>query len=518
MVSKQIIRKGVLFFVVFFLAMPLCVFSQSANDTLDLFRKSEEFRKQERLPEEKRVEVDSLGRITVNFYKVDLQDALSLLEEKTGKAIAISDGVRGEVTVKVSGVTFEEALSAVLSGTGYIFREVEGVYLIETEPPPPTEMGPPLEEIPLEQRPITNVFVDTDIRQVLYTVAAQAGTNILVDDTVRGYVSIDLQNVPLEKALEMILAPGGYTFARMDGYYLVGSPDPRNPTFPKLSNTESVQLKYLDAEVASKLLSDFFDPYVKVDNKRNVLLISGSPEIIRRVKADIAKIDVPRKQIMVEALITEVKKEGGKEFGIDWGWSWLPSEIEKASQVQGVEVTGLEVGYTSKVVGEIFASLRALVTEGKAEIKATPKVSTLDGEEASISVDREEYYIILVGPPEAPYRRFETITVGISMSILPRITGEDEIMMRISPQVSDVIQREETEFPVVSRRTVETVVRVKDGQTVIIGGLLQDIKRQLSVGVPFLRKIPLLDLLFERKSDSQQETELVVFITPHIVQ
>ena len=89
--------------------------------------------------------------------------------------------------------------------------------------------------------------------------------------------------------------------------------------------------------------------------------------------------------------------------------------------------------------------------------------------------------------------------------------------MSITPQVSDVIQRGETEFPVVSRRSVQTTVRVKDGQTVIIGGLLQNIRRHLISGVPFLRKIPIIGLLFSNETTSEHETELIIFITPRIV-
>ena len=491
-----------------------CYSSEREKDYLDLFRKSEQFRERERLPEERKVEIDPEGKLIINFYKIDLRGALNLIEEKAEVIIAVSEEVKGEVTVQLSDVSLEDALEAILSETNYTFKKVEEVYFVERKPPP---VEIPVVKPPPEERLITNVFIDTDIREVLNTVAAQAEVNILVDDTVRGYITVDLKEVPLVKALRMILAPGGYTFVKMEDYYLVGSSDPRNPTFPKLSHTESIQLNYLDAEAASKLLSDFFEPYVKVDDKRNVLLISGPPDIISRIKQDIAKIDIPRKQVVIEALITEIKREKGREFGLDWGWNWIPSQIAPEEQIEGIDVTGLQIGYTSRVVGEIFASLKALVKEGKAEIKSTPKISTLDGEEAEIKVDREEYYVILAGPPEAPYYRFETITVGVSLRILPRIAGEDEVVMSITPQVSDVIQREDTEFPVVSRRSVQTTVRVRDGQTVIIGGLLQNIRRDIISGVPFLRKIPIIDLFFSRKTTSVQETELVVFITPRIV-
>jgi len=503
------------FFVVFVHAN-LVMAKETDEKQLDIFRKSEEYREMYRLPEEQKVELTPSGRLNINFYKIDLRKALREIGEKAGITVAIDKKVTGEVTLKVREVTFEEALDAILSDTNYMFRKVDNVYLVEPKLPPPK--APPEELLPPGERPITNMFVDTDIREILRTIGAQAEVNILYDDSVRGYVSVDLKEVPLEKALEIICAPGGYTFTYKEGYYLVGSPHPTSPAFQNLSKTEEIQLKYIEAQSVSSLLSDFFRPYVKIDAKRNILLVSGPPEIIARIKEDVQKIDQPRKQVMIEAVITELSKEKGKELGMDWGWYWLPSQIAEANELEGVEVSDLQIGYTSRVVGEIFANLKALVKEGRAEIKATPRVSALDGENAEINVEREEYYVILAGPPESPYLRFETISVGVSLNILPRVVGENEIMMSISPKVSDVVQREEREFPTVSRRTVQTTVRVKDGQTIIIGGLLQNIERQLSSGVPFLRKIPILDLFFGRKTSSSQETELVVFITPHIVQ
>jgi len=511
-----------------FIAMLVCLSSFSTEiafgtatnqeeDQLDLFRKSKEYRERHRLPEEQKVQLTPFGRLNISFYKIDIKKALHEVGETAKVTVVVDEAVTGEVTIKLMEVTLEEALDAILADTDYTFRKIEDIYLIELKPPPPEVPVPPEKLLPPGKRPITNVFVETDIREILRTIAAQAEVNILYDDTVRGYVSVDLKNVPLEKALEIILAPGGYTYVYKEDYYLVGSPDPANPAFQKLSKTEEIQLNYIDAGSVSRLLSDFFRPYVKVDTERNVLLVSGPSEIIARIREDAGKIDQPRRQVIIEALVTEISREKGKEFGVDWGWNWIPSKIAPESQIQGIDVTNLQIGYTSKVVGEIFTTLKALVKEGKAEIKSTPKISTLDGEEAEINVERVEYYVILAGPPEAPYRRFETITVGVSLEILPRIAGEEEIVMSIIPQVSDVIKREEIEFPVVSRRRVQTTVRVKDGQTVIIGGLLQNIRRQLIYEVPFLSKIPIIDLFFRRETTSEQETELVIFITPRIV-
>ena len=500
---------------VFLGEMVLGAATSQEEDKLDIFRKSREHRETYRLPEEQKVELTPDRQLNISFYKIEIKKALHEVGEKAGVTVAIDEAVTGEVTIQLTEVTLEEALDAILADTDYAFRKVEDVYLIE--PKPPEIAVPPEKLLPPGERPITNVFVDTDIREILRTIAAQAEVNILADETVEGYVTVDLKEVPLGKALEMILAPGGYTYVWREDYYLVGSPNPINPAFQKLSKTEEIRVKHIDADSVLRLLSDFFRPYVKVDTERNVLLVSGPSELIARVREDVEQIDRPPRQIMIEALITEVSREKGKEFGTDWGWNWIPSEITPKEQIEGIEFSDLEIGYTSKVVGEIFAALRALVTDGKAEIKATPKISTLDGKEAEINVDREEYYVILAGPPEAPYRRLETISVGVGLKIVPRIVGEDEVVMSITPRVSDVIQRGGAEFPVVSRRTVQTTVRVRDGQTVIVGGLLQSVRRHLISGIPFLRKIPIVDLFFSRRTTSEEQTELVVFITPRIV-
>jgi len=484
------------------------------REELDPFRKSIEYREIQRLPEEQKVE-RSDDRLNISLYRIDIRKALHMMATQAGAIIAIDDVVTGEVTIELEDVSFDEALDRILADTDYTFRKVENIYLIV--PKPPEIAMPPEKLLPPRERPITNVFVDTNIREILRTIAAQAEVNIIADETVEGYVTVDLKDVPLEKALEMLLAPGGYAYVWREDYYLVGSPSPLNPAFQKLSKTEEIKLSHVEAGSVLRLLSEFFRPYVKADSERNVLLVSGPPEVIARIREDVEKVDRAPRQIMIEAVVTEVTKESGSDFGADWGWNWVPAEIAPGEQIHGIGLTGLEVGYTSRVAGEIFATLRALVRDGKAEIKATPKIFTLDGKEAEINVDREEYYVILSGPPESPYYRLETISVGIGLKILPRIAGEDEVVMSIAPRISDVIQRGEAEFPVVSRREVQTTVRIRNGQTLVVGGLLRTVRRDLISGVPFLRKIPIIDLFFSRKSTFEEQTELVIFITPRIV-
>ncbi|MCK4427485.1 MAG: hypothetical protein KAW16_03265, partial [candidate division Zixibacteria bacterium] len=177
-----------------------------------------------------------------------------------------------------------------------------------------------LEVIEEEQLLITNVFYETEVREALAAISAQTGINIIPDQTVYGFISMELIDVPFEEALRRILSPLGFTFRRMVGYYLVGAAYPDNPSFPLLSTTELVVPNYIKAANVSKLLSSFYAPFIRVDSENNTLAITASPEMIQRIKQELAEIDVPPRQVMIEALITEFSKEARKSLGLDVGW------------------------------------------------------------------------------------------------------------------------------------------------------------------------------------------------------
>jgi len=379
-----------------------------------------------------------------------------------------------------------------------------------------------------EEPLITNVFYDTDIRDALRDISAQSGIPIIVDETVRGFVTIEFQDVPLEECLRRLLAPGGYTFKKFESYYLVGSPNPDNPAFPLLTVTELVKPSYIKAEDVARLLSDFYEPYIKVNKETNTLSITASPDIIERFKKDLKTIDQPAPQVSIEALITEFSKEATQNLGIDW--SWLGTYGEKGEYTLSVLSSLAEMPDTSlgavltRTYGswkgwsyDYIASIQALIRDGKVRIRATPRVTTLNGKTATIDIGREEYYSIVTGPITYPYTRLEVIKVGILLKITPYISDNGEITVQIEPEVSDVVARGVSDLPVVSKRRVATTVRVKDGETIVIGGLLQTIERNVQVKIPILGSIPLLGYLFRNTKKEIVENEVIVFITPRLV-
>jgi len=364
---------------------------------------------------------------------------------------------------------------------------------------------------------INNVFLETDIRSALQDVAQQAGVHIITDDSVRGTVSVDLKDVPLEATLKLLLMAGGYAYRKLDATtYLVGLCDPTSATFNLLSTTAVIPLRYIKASaVADLLLSDYYKDYVKVDSKSNMVVVTGSQAIVDRVVADLARIDSPRPQVRIDAVVADVQTDRAREFLSTWH---ISSGVPNPENTRTLSFQDLTLGYTSLHMREVLLAISALVTKGIASVRAQPSVTTVDGEQAQIFVGREEYFSILSGGNAVyPYFQLQSIKSGITLAVQPRVIGDDLITLQFSPEVSDVIARGGQGLPVVNRRSVITTVRVKDGETVVVGGLASEILRKQRSGVPVLGDLPLIGGLFSSTTSSNDKSEVVVMLTPHII-
>lgn len=368
---------------------------------------------------------------------------------------------------------------------------------VQTPGPDTAELIPPL---------ITNVFYDTDLRQALSDVAAQAGVTIVPDSTVQGYVTADLVDVPLEDALRMLLASGAFVFRKMEGYYLVGAPDPTNPNFPLLSDTEIVELDYLTADQLKVLLPDIYARYVKFDATGNRVVITAPTALAERIISYIRAVDTCPLQIMIEALVVETSREALREF-------------ELAAQHDNVvaDTMGGVVTYIEQAQDLLYRVLW-LASRDKAVIRANPRVIAQEGQEAKVGVSTEQYFEILTGRVGWEYVRLEQIDVPITLVITPRVAASDRMVTcRIQPEVGDVTGTGPNNLPIITRRTADTTVCVGDGQVIAIGGLLQEVERSTQRKIPLLGDLPLLGGLFRSEQTSHHQREVIIFIVPHIL-
>lgn len=372
---------------------------------------------------------------------------------------------------------------------------------------------------------VSTVFFQNDIRDSLNQLSMQTGVNILYDQTVQGTVTLDVQNEPLEKVLKMMCITGGYTFQKMDGFYLVGLPDPNSPTFQHLAETETIKLDYLTSSEAQELLPPFYTSFIQSSNNReNMITITAPESIIKRFKKDLEEIDLPEKQVLIKMIVTEVSTEVLHEKGSDFIQLFTGEVSGDLSYYDYMEEAAEEGDYflglndaltlaTNTSHGQLLTQLQALEKEEKAEIEANPRVRVSEGSTAELFVGEEKSLILQTGEDETS---METVDVGVTLNVTPDILNGNELRLDVSPDISHFTSESPEEL-VVRRSELSTSVYAKNGKTMTLAGMTLDEVVKYESKMPVLGDIPLVRWLFRSKTKEKGKRELLIFITPEII-
>ncbi|MHC4911700.1 MAG: type II secretion system protein GspD, partial [Planctomycetota bacterium] len=286
-------------------------------------------------------------------------------------------------------------------------------------------------------------------------------------------------------------------------------------------------LKYITAKHLRSSLPPSIQQYVSSGERPNEVLIYTVPDIMGRIMEIVRKLDVPQPQVVLEVLVVELEERATEEFGIDWEYTDPHNTFSMEAGLGAF--TGL-AQYTSVPKSQLtglLATLRALVGEQKANIRSRPRVATLNGEEAIIDISLDEYFTVVTDIYTAGTLRTElqVITSGVLLKITPHIGDDSDITVEVLTEVSDVASRqnllagnESGDLPIIRRRKADTTVRVKEGDAIVIGGLIETQQRSEHKRVPLLSSIPLVGGIFKTIDDSTVKKEVIIFITPRLVE
>jgi type II secretory pathway component GspD/PulD (secretin) len=310
-----------------------------------------------------------------------------------------------------------------------------------------------------------------------------------------------------------------------------------------------ITLKYAAAEDVKNLLQDISDQ-VQVDIPGNKLLVNASPKKIADIIQVVESIDVPAIQIMLETRLIEVAVDVEEQLGIDWskiasyktilaeggvpitdgGGSVIPDDqtfgevpvtmpFNRLSGIFKKDKTGFLPKYFSRQLTVFDLTLDMLQKNNQAEVLADSRLTTINGREASIKLVDIVPYILSSGGVggQVQVQREE---VGIKLNILPTVNTDGYITVKVEPEVSTIFEfiGPDKNIPRVKSRTSSTTIRVKDGESIVIGGLLSNDRKQTTYQMPVLHKIPWLGKkLFTSHGVVERKTDLIIQITPKIV-
>ncbi|MGI6091447.1 MAG: secretin N-terminal domain-containing protein [Negativicutes bacterium] len=379
-------------------------------------------------------------------------------------------------------------------------------------------------------------FVDEDLRTVLYTLATIGGVDIVVDDSVKGKVTMKLKDVSFETALNLVTRAKGLSYRKINNAVIIEPSD--------IGATEVLKLNYAqvsDIQTALKPLLTDLKLKAEADNTSNSLVISGSITGIDRVKTILATLDVPQQQVELEAKVVAINKTHSKDTGIDWSWEatpqypevtheyeYVPTEDGKSTiMVPKTTVTRdshkgiIRFGRNPEGYPYEFyyqAKINALISNGNAKMLAQPKVMTINGKEARILIgDRVPVPVESTDSAGKTTTKIDYIDAGIKLTYTPVINTDGLITAKVRTEVSSPSLVDSIKAYRITTREAETNVRMKDGETLVIGGLIGNDESQMKNKVPFLSDLPILGKLFQSSHNSNNDTEVVIFLTARVV-
>jgi type IV pilus assembly protein PilQ len=433
-----------------------------------------------------------------------------------------------------------------------------------------------------EGQRLTLNFQDIETRAVLQLLAETSGRNIVVSDTVQGNVTLRLRNVPWDQALDIVMTTKGLDMrqngnvgnvilvapaeeiaaretADLEAKLAIAELEPVYSEFLQVNYAKAADLASLiEGSGAGSMLSE--RGTIAVDDRTNTLLIQDTADRLQDIRRMVRTLDIPIKQVLIESRIVVVNDDFSRDIGVRFG---VTSE-SVSPDGEGVVVTGTGEGannYLSSIVDSInsggvdpaeypslqnrynvnvpignpagrFAlavldddflvdlELTAMEAEGRGEIVSTPRVITANQKQASIKQGVEIPYQQSASSGATTIQFKEAV---LELTVTPQVTPDNNIIMDLmvsKDNVGDIISTGGLggTVPSIDTRSVETQVLVKDGQTVVLGGIYETERRETITKVPVLGDIPFVGAAFRSKNVTNNKAELLIFVTPRILE
>ena len=486
--------------------------------------------------------------VSLDFVASDIHDVLKALAMQGGVNVVASPDVKGNVTVSLSRVTVEEALKLITNVSGFRYEQIEGSYVVGTADnlrALAAGGGAPEDKI---TDVVTIIYADP--AAIAKMLEAQYAA-ITITSSSAGAKDAKGPTVLVLSGAKSSVAPAKALAETIEASFAQNVLD---------SVVELYEVKYAEISEISTLLMAV-SPKLKVSvgpaqgfnlkcptavamgsdqaassgtaattsstgtgtekAPAKTLLLQGPKAEVEKAKVLLAQLDVPQPQIMIEARVVDITDSGSSDFGILWGDKGV-LDRPIFSEMRSSGDQAITIGRIDRTPFQVQATLKGLVESGKGKMLASPNVLAIDGKPASAFIGDEVKYVIRVDvTPQGTNVMTEVARVGVQLHTISRINSDGFITMNLHPEVSVITKWIDTPgglaLPEVSRRYIDSTVRVKDGETIVIGGLIKDEDIKSMAGIPFLKDLPIIGEFFKARSSKKTHSEIMMFITPRVM-
>ncbi len=364
-------------------------------------------------------------------------------------------------------------------------------------------------QVPKLDRKMNVTFSKTDIRQVIFFFSSEFDMNIIANTEVVGDISFGFKNINIVDAFDAILLSQGFDWYVAQGVIYVV---PQQPV-------EVIKLHYANAAEMATPVAQMLSGKgsVMVDSFSNSLILKAAQADVQRIKSVVAELDQQPLQVLVEVAIMDVQGDTAFNLGVGPNTTFPSGTTIKQNGIAGAVADG-DVGLFANVIeGNFNVLIEALKSSQNINLLATPKILTLNHKQAQIITGQRLGYRVNTTSTDGQFvaQGVDFLDVGTKLTFTPHISENGDIIMEIKPEISE--GNVSDGIPNSDRTEASTTVVVRDGQTVLLGGLIREKTVDGITGVPILSDIPFIGDFFKRKSTTTVKKETVVLITPRLV-
>lgn len=516
--------------------------------------------------------------VSLDFVNAEIGDVLKALAIQSGANIITTPDVKGTVTVSLSHLTVEESLNLITRLSGYRYEKLDNTYIVGTEeslkafrtpvetitstPKPrtvealtfkvakPADIAtylsarfPELKIVPSGEKDAAYLLIEGEpevverAREAAYAFEQQLTGSVEIVTEVyrvkyadsRDLARIVMQLVPgvsVSLGPDALLSRGG---AAGGGSGLQGAMTG--------GETPSATAQQMGAPMQGDISAT-----TQGNQPPNLLVLVGTAREVLRALEILRKVDIKQPQVIIEAKVMDISEGSLKSLGLNWNILQsgnintldrtanrlpLPDSTTITPNQQGVGFNrdgqlGLDFSIVKKPI-DFSVTLNALAEDRRNRLLANPRVATLDGRPATIFIGDEVNYVKLIQQtPQGANVQTDTVQAGIILRVLPRVHEDNSITLHIQPEVSVITGFLEVpgggRLPQLARRNTDTTIRVNNGETIIIGGLIREADIKSIQKVPVLGDLPFLGYLFRRTSTSREKSEIMISLTVRVME
>ena len=437
--------------------------------------------------------------ISLDLKNVDIRELVKILAIKSGFTIMPSKEVKGRMNIFLNKVTFDDALDVILLSQDLAYEKKGNILTIMSAAEYENLFGVKFNERRVYKSFKLKYAKPSNVSAVLNELKSEIG-KVIVDEDTGTFLVIDAPDILslMQKAIDELDKP---------------------------LRTIVFDLNYASPTILKEYLGNFLTPNVGkvvIDERTSKVVVSDFQERIRTISQLITAFDEGSRQVAIAARIVEVTLTDQNQRGIDWrriGDFSLTSSFSKSLTYFGrVNIGAIEDD-------EYYVLLDFLRTQGEVKTLSQPQMVVINNEEAKFLIGTRQPYVSQTQSQAedtiVTAEAIEFVDVGIKLNVTPTINKEGFVTMKIKPEVSSISSTlttsEGSEIPVVDTSEAETTVKVKDGTTLMVAGLIKDRDSDTVYGIPGLSKIPIIGALFSNRDNLKQRVEFIVFLTPRII-